>query len=294
MYFIYLLSIFFDTTNAILSKKIKKDSNNIAYITSHIYTANTPVSSLSCSDGVNGLINKYGIYTLETIFPGVMAADFISWNSPLCGSCVQLIHNDIIVYSRVVDGCGKFSTSETHFDLDPISFNTLLGNQGIADGHGYATWNIVDSNLCSSKITQSLSTTQSLYTSRESTTQSLSSTTISTTTELSTTQLPTVHLPLPTTIINNTFFYTYTSTTISTSTSLQPPPTTSPTIVKCTIGQMKCNNYNFQTCVYDQQNSDSNTVNDNNKYPMKWINQECPLGTKCKQIENTIICDFIN
>ena len=47
---------------------------------------------------------------------------------------------------------------------------------------------------------------------------------------------------------------------------------------ECTnMGEMKCDGNGFNTCIYDN-----------------WVFRECAPGTTCKQLENTIICDFFN
>jgi hypothetical protein len=45
---------------------------------------------------------------------------------------------------------------------------------------------------------------------------------------------------------------------------------------KCNLGDMKCHNNGFDTCVYDN-----------------WVYKDCAPGTKCKQNGNSIICDYI-
>lgn len=192
----------------------KKRDINIAYVTYHMYDKSTPVTTLACSDGENGLITKYGIYDLNPIFPGVMAADFISWNSQQCGECIQLTNGNNQIYSRIVDGCGKITSEQTHFDLDPISFNILFGNAGILDGHGYVVWEKVDSSLC-----QAFAYTESSRISNVIVGSVTSSLIIKETSVVTTDTIP-----------DNTI--------------------TSP----CTVGHMKCNsitgNY-YDTCIYE-------------------------------------------
>lgn len=233
----------------------KKRDTNIAYVTYHMYDESTPLTTLACSDGENGLITKYGIYDLNPIFPGVMAADFISWNSQQCGECIQLTNGNNQIYSRVVDGCGKITSQQTHFDLDPVSFNVLFGNTGILDGHGYVEWNIVDSSLCKA------------FTSTESS-------------RISNVIIGSVTSNL---IIKETNSVTHvTHVTPETIQDTIPDNTkTSP----CTVGHMKCNSITggYDTCIYE-------SVSREGIYSTGWITRPCAPGTLCKDTENYIIC----
>jgi hypothetical protein len=81
-----------------------------------------------------------------------MAADFATWNSVHCGECIKLTSSSSSVYSRVVDQCGPITGFNTHFDLDPVSFQALFGDAGIDAGHGIVEWTVVSSSECKGNL----------------------------------------------------------------------------------------------------------------------------------------------
>ena len=120
----------------------------MAYVTYHMYDASTLLLNLACSDGVNGLITRMELSTLGPIFPGVMAASYINWNSNRCGECIKLSSALTSVFVRVIDHCELVGEQTTHFDLDPVSYQNLLGSEGMSAGHAVVEWSIVDSSKC--------------------------------------------------------------------------------------------------------------------------------------------------
>jgi len=111
-----------------------------AYVTYHTYDPLQSMSTVSCSDGSNGMIAK-GYSTLQALYPNVAAASFITWNSPECGGCWTLSNpqNGNTVSVTVIDGCGSVPGYSAHFDLAPEAF-AALGGSGVADGHLQATY----------------------------------------------------------------------------------------------------------------------------------------------------------
>ncbi|KAK8005309.1 SnodPr.t1.c1 [Apiospora arundinis] len=64
------------------------------------------MTAVSCSDGVNGLITRYGWQTQGQIpkFPYIGAVDAVAgWNSPQCGTCWQLSYNGKTINVLAVD-----------------------------------------------------------------------------------------------------------------------------------------------------------------------------------------------
>lgn len=133
----------------IKTKKLKKLSNSdIAYITYHPYYENQSLTSVSCSDGSNGLITKTGYISLTNeLWPYVTSWSDIVWNSPKCGTCIKLeANNDKSVNVIVIDGCSKSNNGETHFDVSELSYLKLFGNKD--SGFGYANFSVVDKSKC--------------------------------------------------------------------------------------------------------------------------------------------------
>ena len=122
---------------------------NYGYVTYHLYTLNFPLTSVSCSDGQNGLMTKFGIDTISPMFPYVGAYSNSPWNSENCGKCYKL--TNVIdcnsIYITAIDKCGLHK-GNPHFDLSKEAFTELFGIKGIKDGHGEVNWRSVDETKC--------------------------------------------------------------------------------------------------------------------------------------------------
>jgi len=93
-----------------------------AYCTYHMYQTNTPLSTLSCSDGSNGLLN-WNYQDLNAMYPYVTAWQSLSWNNPNCGTCLHITANGKSVYVTAVDQCGPSPVAGSqHFDMGPDAF----------------------------------------------------------------------------------------------------------------------------------------------------------------------------
>lgn len=120
-----------------------------AYVTYHMYSSRTPLTSVACSDGANGLMTKYKVSTLARWFPNVGAASFAHWNSPECGSCYKLTHsNGKTIFITVVDMCGTQRGYAAHFDISPAAFRQLGGAAGVAAGSFSVTYQKVAAGQC--------------------------------------------------------------------------------------------------------------------------------------------------
>ena len=82
------------------------------------------------------------------MFPGVTAASFATWDSSSCGLCAKVVYpaTGSYVYATVIDQCGSISGYDTHFDLDPTTFSSLMG--GLTLGHAVAVWEFVGYENC--------------------------------------------------------------------------------------------------------------------------------------------------
>ncbi|KAF4928340.1 Protein SnodProt1 [Colletotrichum viniferum] len=84
------------------------------------------LTAVSCSDGANGLITKYGWQTQANVarFPYIGGSDAIAgWNSPNCGTCWQLTYNGNSINVLAVDHAGS------GFNLALGAMNDLTNGQ---------------------------------------------------------------------------------------------------------------------------------------------------------------------
>ncbi|KAG6333256.1 hypothetical protein ID866_5837 [Astraeus odoratus] len=109
-----------------------------------------PLSSTACSNGDNGLVTK-GYPTLGSLpnFPNVGGIPGLVWNSPLCGTCWELVYtypngNTSTVVITAVD-------ASYLFNLSPQAFGSLAGATGFAAGTVKATATQVPASSCGFK-----------------------------------------------------------------------------------------------------------------------------------------------
>ena len=102
------------------------------------------LSTVSCSDGPNGLLTK-GFTTFGSLptFPNIGAAAAVAgWNSAECGSCWKLTYNGTSVTVIAMDHAGD------GFNLSLESMNTLTNNQAQFLGVVDATVQSLDPSQC--------------------------------------------------------------------------------------------------------------------------------------------------
>ncbi|KUI52612.1 Protein SnodProt1 [Cytospora mali] len=107
--------------------------------------ASRSLTVVSCSDGTNGLITKYGYQTQGAIpdFPYVGGADVIAgWNSADCGTCWQLSYGGRTINVLAIDHAAS------GFNIGETAMNTLTNNQAAALGRVDATAVQVDITEC--------------------------------------------------------------------------------------------------------------------------------------------------
>ncbi|KAL2003189.1 hypothetical protein VTN02DRAFT_4689 [Thermoascus thermophilus] len=94
------------------------------------------LNTVSCSDGVNGLVTK-GYKTAGSLpsFPRVGAAFTVSWNSPNCGKCYQLTYNGKSIYITAID-----SATNGGFNIAQEALDELTGGLATQLGHVQATY----------------------------------------------------------------------------------------------------------------------------------------------------------
>ncbi|KAH8881853.1 SnodProt1 [Thozetella sp. PMI_491] len=85
------------------------------------------LDKVSCSNGDNGLITRYGWMTQREVtgFPYIGGAPGVTWNSPKCGACYSLTYNGKTVHIRAIDAAyGGFNIGKEAFgDLTDDNFN---------------------------------------------------------------------------------------------------------------------------------------------------------------------------
>ncbi|GAP91833.1 putative Epl1 protein [Rosellinia necatrix] len=98
--------------------------------------AGRSLTAVSCSDGPNGLITRYGWQTQGQIprFPNIGAAAAVAgWNSASCGTCWRLTYNGRSVNVLAVDHAGA------GFNIALRAMNDLTNGQAVALGRVEAT-----------------------------------------------------------------------------------------------------------------------------------------------------------
>ena len=106
--------------------------------------AGQSLSTVSCSDGANGLLTK-GFTTFGSLptFPNIGAAQAIAgWNSAACGSCWKISYKGKSITVTAVDHAGD------GFNLAEMALNTLTNGQAVALGEISATAVEVDASEC--------------------------------------------------------------------------------------------------------------------------------------------------
>lgn len=106
--------------------------------------AGRSMTAVSCSDGANGLITKYGWQTQGAIktpyFGGYQG--IAGWNSPQCGTCYSLTYNGKTIYVLAIDH------TASGFNINQKGLNALTNNQAVQLGRVDATYSQVASSKC--------------------------------------------------------------------------------------------------------------------------------------------------
>ncbi|OHE97513.1 cerato-platanin [Colletotrichum orchidophilum] len=103
------------------------------------------LDAVSCSDGANGLITRYGWQNQGQIakFPYIGGADAIAgWNSASCGTCWQLTYNGRSINVLAIDHAGS------GFNLALGALNDLTNGQAAQLGRIDAQATQVGLNAC--------------------------------------------------------------------------------------------------------------------------------------------------
>ena len=75
-------------------------------------------------------MTRWRYSNLGGMYPYVTAWSKVRWNSPLCGTCLKLMHGANVVYLTAVDMCGPPNKGDdSHFDIAPPAFEELFGSK---------------------------------------------------------------------------------------------------------------------------------------------------------------------
>ncbi|KAG2034798.1 Cerato-platanin [Suillus americanus] len=134
-------SVLFSVSLFVLSS-LAQTTETLSYDTNYD-DASLSLSSVACSDGVNGLETK-GYTTLGSLptFPNVGGVYTVTgWNSAACGTCYNVTYGNKTVAILAVDVSNAVTISET-------AMNTLTGNLAAELGRVDVTATQVDASVC--------------------------------------------------------------------------------------------------------------------------------------------------
>ncbi|KAI0062041.1 allergen Asp f 15 precursor [Artomyces pyxidatus] len=99
--------------------------------------------TVACSNGVNGLANKYPTFGSLPTFPNIGAAGAIAgWNSPNCGTCWELTYNGVSINVTAIDHAG------TGFNIALEAMNTLTDGNAVQLGNIQASVTPLPKSAC--------------------------------------------------------------------------------------------------------------------------------------------------
>ncbi|KAF2025384.1 heat-stable 19 kDa antigen precursor [Setomelanomma holmii] len=107
--------------------------------------ASRSLTAVSCSDGANGLITKYGWQTQGAVakFPYIGGYQGVEgWNSAQCGTCYGITYNGKTIYVLAIDHTAN------GFNLATPAMDDLTNGQAVALGRIDAQYAQVDVSNC--------------------------------------------------------------------------------------------------------------------------------------------------
>ncbi|KAH5067878.1 cerato platanin protein SnodProt1-like protein [Parastagonospora nodorum] len=107
--------------------------------------AGRSLTSVSCSDGNNGLITKYGWQNQGAVagFPRIGGYSGIAgWNSAQCGTCYGITYNGNTIYVLAVDHAGD------GFNIAKQAMDQLTNGQAAGLGRIDANYQQVATSTC--------------------------------------------------------------------------------------------------------------------------------------------------
>ena len=105
---------------------------------------NLSLNLVACSNGPNGLITK-GFTTLGSLpkFPYIGGSSSVAgWNSPSCGGCWSLTHNNKTIFVTAVDHAAS------GFNIALTAMNELTDGHAVEFGKVFAVISQADKSKC--------------------------------------------------------------------------------------------------------------------------------------------------
>ncbi|KAF2145675.1 uncharacterized protein K452DRAFT_284037 [Aplosporella prunicola CBS 121167] len=115
----------FTTILATIALAFGASATSVSYDTGYD-DASRSLTAVSCSDGANGLITKYGWQTQGAVagYPHIGGSDTIAgWGSANCGKCYQLTYNGKSINVLAIDHAAN------GFNLAQAAMNELTNGQ---------------------------------------------------------------------------------------------------------------------------------------------------------------------
>ena len=101
------------------------------------------MNSVACSNGKNGLVDRFPTFGDVPNFPYIGGASAIEgWNSPQCGSCWRISYKDKSIYVTAIDFAGD------GFNLSQKSLDDLTGEKAVELGSVEVNAVQVDKSKC--------------------------------------------------------------------------------------------------------------------------------------------------
>lgn len=132
------------TTASLLSLSTLASAISVSYDTGYD-DASRSLTAVSCSDGANGLMTRFGWQTQGEVagFPSIGGYSGVEgWNSAQCGTCYGVTYNGKTIYVLAVDHAGD------GFNLAKGAMDVLTNNQAEALGRVDAVYAQVDVSNC--------------------------------------------------------------------------------------------------------------------------------------------------
>ncbi|KAH8879580.1 Cerato-platanin [Thozetella sp. PMI_491] len=136
--------MFFSKALSIFTLAAAASATTVSYDTGYD-DGSRSLTQVSCSDGANGLMTRYGWQTQGDVagFPYIGGAqDVASWNSPSCGNCYSATYNGKTIYILAVD----HAASGLNIGLNAMQ--DLTHGQAISLGRVDAAVSVVDPSNC--------------------------------------------------------------------------------------------------------------------------------------------------
>jgi len=111
-------------------------------------SSTTSLNTVACSNGANGLVNKYPTFGDLPDFPYIGGAPAIAgWNSPNCGTCWALTYTPSSGNSKTINVLA-IDVASKGFNIALEAMNDLTDGQAVELGVVSVTASEVDKSVC--------------------------------------------------------------------------------------------------------------------------------------------------